>query len=151
VSQQKNVNAYKNHQQVELDGREIDKRALLNCASKLKIALDDGGKDMKLYQEAIRHNQHLWTLFQVALTEPSNPLSQDLKLTLLRLSGYIDRVSFRAITEFLPDMINSLIDINRTIAVGLAKKPQQGQAQTQNPVAQGAPYAGAPVSVSTSA
>lgn len=122
---QQNVNAYAAHQQVQMDGREIDKRALLNCASRLQDALNNAGKDKNMYQDAIRHNQHLWTMFQVALTDPASPMPNDLKLTLLRLSGYVDRVSFRAITEFLPEKIESLININRIIAAGLAKKPQQ--------------------------
>lgn len=121
---QKNVGAYAVHQQVQMDGREIDKMALLNCAGRLKDALDNGGKDMEMYRAAIRHNQHLWTLFQVALVDPTNPLNQNLKLTLLRLSGYVDRVSFRAISEFMPEKLESLININRIIAAGLAKKPQ---------------------------
>jgi hypothetical protein len=49
-------------------------------------------------------------------------LPQVLKVTLLNLSRYIDRVSFRAITEFAPQLLTSLIDINRMIATGLAKK-----------------------------
>ena len=120
-----NLNAYGNSQpQAPLDGREIDKRALLNCASRLKEAMDDGGKNMQMYREAIRHNQHLWTLFQVSLTDPSNPLRRELKLNLLRLSGYVDKVSFRAIGSFMPDRLESLININRIIAAGLAKVPQ---------------------------
>lgn len=150
MSQDK-VDAYTSHQQVQMDGREIDKRALLNCASRLKIALDDGGKDMKLYQEAIRHNQHLWTIFQVALTDPSNGLPDDLKLTLLRLSGYVDRVSFRIITEFMPQMLESLIDINRKLAAGLAKKPEQQQGTMPVQGAAQMPVAGTPAAVMTSA
>ena len=130
------VNAYAAHQNVQIDGREVDKRALLNCAARLKIALDDGGKDMKMYQEAIRHNQHLWTLFQVALVDPSNPLKQETKIGLLRLSGYIDRVSFRAVTEYLPEALESLITINRTVAAGLAKQIQAAQSQAAAPQAQ---------------
>lgn len=136
------VNAYKAHQQIQIDGREIDKRALLNCANRLKEALDDGGKNMGLYQDAIRHNQHLWTLFQIALVDPENPITNDLRMALLRLSGYVDRVSFRAITEFLPEKIESLININRVIAVGLAKKPA-GQAEA--PVQMVAPQTDTPV------
>lgn len=126
MTQNHTTNAYAAHQHnAQIDGREVDKRALLNCASRLQDALNDGGKNMKIYRDAIRHNQHLWTLFQVALTDPSNPLRMDVKRNLLSLSGYIDRVSFRIISEFTPHLIKSLIDINRIIAEGLAKKPQQ--------------------------
>ena len=145
------VNAYATHQQVQLDGREIDKNALLNCASRLKMAKDDGGKDMKMYQEAIRHNQHLLTIFQVALTDPSNELPNSLKVTLLRLSGYVDRVSFRAISEFMPQLIDSLIDINRIIATGLAKKQAQAASAASMPKADPMQIAGTPAAIMTSA
>ena len=126
-----NVNAYAAHQQVQMDGREIDKRALLTCANRLQEALDDGGKNFRMYQDAVRYNQQLWTLFQVAVSDPTNPLNPNLKTGILNLSGYVDRVSFRCITEFLPDRLKSLISINRTVAAGLAKKPQQPAAQPQ--------------------
>ncbi len=106
----------------EIDGRETDRRALMSCAARLNVALMDEGKDMQAYNDAIRHNQRLWTLFQVALCDPENLLPRDLKVTLLNLSRYVDRVSFRAITAFAPQLLNSLIDINRTIAAGLAAK-----------------------------
>jgi flagellar biosynthesis activator protein FlaF len=151
MSQQK-VNAYSNQQQqTEMDGREIDKRALLNCAARLKSALDDGGKDMKLYQAALRHNQHLWTIFQVALTDPSNALPRDLKMTLLRLSSYVDRVSFRAISEFMPQILNSLIDIDRALAAGLAKQQQTGSAAPVQNVVPAPTLPGTSSSIITSA
>ncbi|HEU0117439.1 MAG TPA: flagellar biosynthesis regulator FlaF [Alphaproteobacteria bacterium] len=136
ANNQDKVGAYASNQQqeAELDGRETDKRALLNCAIRLKLALDDAGKDMATYVEAIRHNQRLWTIFQVALCDPENPLPRDLKVTLLNLSRYVDKVSFRAISSFAPNLLNSLIDINRIIANGLGKKT--GQAAVQQPPAQ---------------
>ncbi len=116
--------AYATHQRQDEDGRETDKRALLRCAGQLQEALNDGGKDMKAYADALRSNQRLWTIFQVSLCDPENTLPRDLKVTLLNLSRYVDRTSFRAISEFMPQLLNSLIDINRTIAAGLKPVPQ---------------------------
>lgn len=123
MTTQDKVGAYSTQQRQATTGREIDKRALLNCASRLKDALDDDGKDIKLYADAIRHNQRLWTIFQVALCDPENKLPRDLKAILLSLSRYVDRVSFQAIGGFMPDILASLIDINRNIAAGLGKNP----------------------------
>lgn len=132
TNNQDKVGAYSANQQVaEQDGREIDKRALLNCASRLKAALDDGGNDMVAYTTAIRLNQRLWTVFQVALCDPENLLPRDLKITLLNLSRYVDKVSFRAITAFDAQLLNSMIDINRTIAAGLNKQPETQKPQQQ--------------------
>jgi flagellar protein FlaF len=115
--------AYTAHQRGTENSRDIDARALLSCASRLQVALDSGAQDIHAYADAVRHNQRLWTIFQVALCDPDNPLPKDLKMTLLNLSRYIDRTSFRVIGEFSPQLVKSLIDINRAIAAGLSRKP----------------------------
>ncbi len=113
--------AYQTHQKAAETARETEARALLNCASKLEAARADGAS-REDFGNAIRHNQKLWTIFQVSLCEPDNQLPPDLKILLLNLSRYVDKVSFRAINEENPDLLRSLININRTIAAGLAKK-----------------------------
>jgi flagellar protein FlaF len=147
VSTKDMLNSYNSHQQVQVSDREIDAQALLKCAGYLKIAVDEGAGDFKSYGDAIRINQRLWTLFQVALCDPDNHLPRDLKTLLLNLSRYVDKVSFRAVANYAPDLLNSLIHINRTVAVGLAKKqPVSGQGLTQAPV-----MPDQPMSVMTSA
>ena len=103
--------AYKTHQSKQLTDREIEARALLSCASQLDAA--SKGQRPHVYDEAIRRNQRLWTIFQVALCDPDNPLPRELKIILLNLSHYVDKVSFRALAEFKPELLESLIDINR--------------------------------------
>jgi len=126
------VNAYANNQKTQLSEREIDAQALLRCASFLKAAIDEGATNYKGYGDAIRLNQRLWTLFQVALCDPDNALPRDLKILLLNLSRYIDQVSFRAVEKYAPHLLQSLIDINRTIAAGLSKKPAVSAAALQS-------------------
>jgi flagellar protein FlaF len=127
------VDAYSTHQRGQEDNRDTDARALLSCASRLKAVLDAGGADKDAYVQALRHNQRLWTIFQVSLCDPDNPLPRDLKITLLNLSRYVDRVSLRAIGSYAPQLLHSLIDINRMIAAGLSIKQKAG-AQTAPPV-----------------
>src|ERR1700729_1505196 len=90
--------AYKTHQRKNLSDRAIEARALLSCASQLDNA-SKTQSDRKFYDEAIRRNQKLWTIFQVALCDPGNPLPTELKNILLNLSCYVDRVSFRALAD----------------------------------------------------
>ena len=89
-----NVNTYNKNQKVQEaaptgNSRDTDSRALLACARRLDdakqlMAGDEKSKEnYRLYGEAISHNQRLWTIFQVALSDPENPLPQDLKITLL--------------------------------------------------------------------
>ena len=128
------LNAYgQNHKATVVptgNSRDTDSRALAACSHRLDAArklMEQDGKsreNLKTYGDAIRHNQRLWTIFQVALCDPQNPLPQDLKITLLNLSRYIDKASFRAIGKYAPDIVASLIDINRLIAAGLSKKTE---------------------------
>lgn len=130
-----NVNVYNRNQNVTAvptgNSRETDSRALLLYASKLEgiksiMEQDPRSKEnLKLYGDTIRQNQRLWTIFQVAIVDPENPLPGDLKITLLNLSRYVDKTSFCAVGRYRPDLIDSLISINRTIAVGLSKTPPE--------------------------
>ena len=159
ATQQQRLGAYNQHQRTQESDRDMDKRALLTSASRLKTALDDGGKDMAAYRAALQLNQQLWTIFQVAVTDPASPLPRDLKITLLNLSRYVDRVSFRAVSEFMPDLLISLIEIDRTIANGLTSQPAAATpAAAYEPVPAAAPAgygapppAGMPTSIMTSA
>jgi flagellar protein FlaF len=117
--------------------RETEARALLSCAGRLAAA-QNPENGVESYLDAVRHNQQLWTIFQVALCEPENLLPRELKITLLNLSRFVDKVSLRAQAEYNPTLLTSLIDINRQIAAGLS-------VGSEAPVltAQAAPQAGA--------
>jgi flagellar protein FlaF len=132
-----NANIYAQNHKVQAEAapsgnsRDTDARALISCARRLDDAktlienTDKSKENMRLYNEAIRHNQRLWTIFQVALSDPENPLPENLKLILLNLSRYVDKTSFRAVGGYMPELIDSLININRIIAKGLSK-PVEG-------------------------
>jgi len=128
------VNIYGKNQKIQApptggNSRETDAHALLACASGLNEVRDllkgdhKSKKKLKIYGEAIRKNQRLWTIFQVALMDPDNSLPVPLKNTLLNLSQYVDKTSFKAIGNYAPELIDSLININRIIAAGLSKQP----------------------------
>lgn len=126
---------YNRNQKVHLgssdNSRDTDARALIICARRLEDAKGDlsanpQSKDaLKAYGDAIRFNQRLWTIFQVALSDPQNPLPQGLKVTLFNLSRYVDKTSLRAVGKYAPREIDSLVNINRIIAAGLAKQADQ--------------------------
>ena len=122
--------AYDTHQRTDESVRETEARALLSCASRLDAARqDDCTKEF--FTDALHHNQQLWTLFQACLCDPENPLPKDLKMLLLNISAYVDKVTFRALGTRDKDLLRSLININRTIASGLRKNPEtQATAQT---------------------
>lgn len=124
--------AYTSAQRSEETVRETEAHALLNCASRLELARREGASREE-FGEAVRHNQQLWTVFQTCLCEADNPLPRELKTILLNLSLFVDKVSFRACAESNPRLLDSLININRVIAAGLAKKPEKEAASTTYP------------------
>lgn len=120
----KQHSTYNANQRSEESVRETEARALLSCANKLEQARNPNCSNEE-FVNAVRHNQQLWTLFQAFLCDPENPLPDDLKITLLNISRYVDKASFKAIGEGNKEILAGLIHINRTIAAGLAKKPER--------------------------
>lgn len=126
---------YNRNQKVHLgssdNSRDTDAQALAICARKLEeakneLAANPQSKDaLKAYGDAIRFNQRLWTIFQVALSDPENPLPEGLKVTLFNLSRYVDKTSLRAVGKYAPREVDSLVNINRIIAAGLSKQVEQ--------------------------
>ena len=137
-----NVNAYNKNLNAQPlpDGnsRDTDARALLTCAYRLEEArgllqTDPKSRDyLRQMAEAVRQNQRLWTIFQVAVADPQSPLPQNLRSTLFNLSRYVDKTSFRCIGKFNPELMESLINVNRILAAGLSK-PVSETAQTMSP------------------
>ncbi|MDX9690210.1 MAG: flagellar biosynthesis regulatory protein FlaF [Proteobacteria bacterium] len=123
-------NAYQTHQRSDETFRETEAHALLSCASKLELARQEGSS-REAFSEALQHNQRLWTVFQVCLCDPENELPKDIKVLLLNLSNYVDKVTFRALAEGNRTLLRSLININRTLAAGLSKNPAQDQTKSK--------------------
>lgn len=129
--------AYGNYKNTQHEGetlREAEARALLSCASRLQRACDSA-HDREAYGEAVQLNQQLWTIFQASLIEAENPLPADLRTLLLNLARYIDKVSFRALSEApAPHLLRSMIQINRNIAAGLSVRQPSEAAVAQSPI-----------------
>ncbi len=138
---------YSAHQRNDETVRETEAHALLSCASRLELACKpECSKDD--FVAHVQHNQQLWTLFQVTLCEPDNPLPRDLKALLLNISRYVDKASFAAIGDGNKDILKGLISINRNIAAGLSVKPKSETATAGTAMPPNSPP---PSSVSTTA
>ncbi len=152
------LNAYNQVQKVvqaeaNANSRQIDAHALLVCACRLNDAKelmqngDPTSRDnLKVWSEAIRKNQRVWTFFQVAVMDAENPLPESIKAIIFNLSRYIDKQSFSAMGRYLPQIADSLININRTIASGLSKTPPADAVPAAPP-----PSRDIPISLTTSA
>lgn len=113
--------AYESIEKATLSGRDLE-ASVLNRASALladvKQRWGEPGLDQRL-DNALRHNQRVWTLFQSELMDESNPLPVEIKRNLMSLSNFIDRRTVDIMVNPAPGKLDILISINQNIAAGL--------------------------------
>ncbi len=116
--------AYESGSKVTDSSRELEAGALYKAARKLEACQQAWSSPDRpaMLEEALRYNQRLWTLFQGELGADANPLPNELKVNLLRISAFIDRRTFEVLSEPSPERLQPLIDIDRNIASGLAQR-----------------------------
>ena len=117
----KALNAYKSVEKTTVSGRETEARVLTEAALKLRACQKQWDTDSRgdLLDEALTYNQRIWTIFQAELGKEDNPLPDNIKLDLLRLSSFIDKRIFEVMAYPAPEKLNIIIKINENIAAGL--------------------------------
>jgi len=124
---QNNISAYNNMQKDHISGRELEAAVLSRAGLMLKSVKDNWGatdRDKKLL-EAIKFNQKVWSFFQAELSDPENPLPQNLREDILNLSVFIDKRLFETLAFPEPEKLAIVIDINFNIAAGLRTNPPE--------------------------
>ena len=121
------LEAYEAAGKAASSNRELEAAALFKAARRLETVRQewDSPDRTERLQDALRYNQRLWTFFQAELSVPDHEMLTEVRVNLLRLSGFVDRRTFEilAAKEPVPDQLQVLIDINRNIAAGLSDKP----------------------------
>lgn len=117
----KALNAYKSVEKTTVSGRETEARVLTEAATKLRSCQKnwDSANRKELLDEALTYNQRIWTIFQAELGKQDNPLPDNIKLDLLRLSAFIDKRIFEVMAYPEQEKLNIIIKINENIAAGL--------------------------------
>ena len=117
-------NAVKSYQSVDretMSGRETEARVLTQAALKLvdcQKHWGDPNGDEKL-DKALKYNQRIWSIFQVEVSKPDNPLPSSIKRNILLLSRFIDRRIFDTMAFPEKHKLDIIIKINQNIAAGL--------------------------------
>ena len=114
-------NAYQKNQIQQGNPRENEARALTEAARRLHEGLTKN--EARVIYDGLQFNLRLWTIFQTDLATDENPLPLDLKKTVLELCRYIDKSTFKYYATRDKSIIESFIEINRTIASGMMEKP----------------------------
>ncbi len=107
----------------EVAAAEIDAMVLRQTADNLQKAQQM--PDADYFEETLLYNQLIWTVIQSEMTA-ENPLSEEIKANLVSLSIFVDKQTAKAIGTRDPKLLNTLIDINRNISLGLERQvPEQ--------------------------
>lgn len=117
-------NAVKSYQSVDketMSGRETEARVLTQGALKLVDCQNnwDASNHQQRLDDALKYNQRIWSIFQVEMSKPDNPLPDQIKQNILQLSRFIDQRIFDTMAFPEKEKLNIIIKINQNIAAGL--------------------------------
>ncbi|MEO5375226.1 MAG: flagellar biosynthesis regulator FlaF [Alphaproteobacteria bacterium] len=136
------VGAYQNIQRQSLNPREVEAMALTKAALLLEEAKKDPG-NYEIFAQALRFNHLLWTIIQADIVDAENTLPPEIKANVMSLSLFVDKQTAKALTEGTPELLTTLININRNVAEGLRVTPS-APAETAAPAPAPALAAAAP-------
>ena len=126
------MNALKNYESVEketISGRATEARVLTKGAQLLRQCQRTWEEpDLRgRLDRALTYNQKIWSIFQVELASPDNPLPASLRISILQLGRYIDRKILEAYGRPQPQKLEMIIKINQNLAAGLRGSPSDDQ------------------------
>jgi flagellar protein FlaF len=119
--------AYKEMHKESLWGRELEASVLTRIALMLKGCQDNWGApgNEERLGDALRFHQKVWSIFQVELANPENPLPKEIRENILNLSLFMDKRVFEVMANPSPEKLTIIININLNLATGLNSKPEE--------------------------
>lgn len=126
------IGAYESVEKATLEGRGLEAHVLSLSAAMLadlRDHWDAPDRDARL-DEVLRHNQKVWSFFQAEVSQPENPLPDEIKRNILLLSIFIDKRIFDIMAYPEPGKLDILIEINRNLAEGLRQNANFEQRQS---------------------
>jgi len=124
------LQAYDKVSRATMNGRDVEAAVLTKAAMKLKQCQTDWNRPDRdaALNAALKFNQRIWSIFQAEIDRKENPLPEELKIDLLRLSLFVDKRIFEMMAYPSPEKLTILININNNIAAGLRTQPGVEQA-----------------------
>jgi len=99
--------------------RELEARALLTAARKLKDIRANWDVSRANLMPALLFNRKLWQIFVTAALEDDCPHAKDVRENIANIGAFVFSRTFETEIEPAPDKLDALIDINLNIAAGL--------------------------------
>ena len=127
MSQQGAIDTYASMHKETMSARELEASVLTKAGLMLKKVQEnwDAPDRNEAMMEAIKFNQKVWSFFQAELSDPENPLPQNIREDILNLSIFIDKRLFEIIAYPDPQKLNIVVDINFNLAAGLRTKQEE--------------------------
>lgn len=119
------ASAYAKVARVALPPREAEAAVLLKAAGRLQALGAEVGSGPAL-NEALVFNQKVWTVLASAASDPANPLPDEIRIGIGRLSVYVFRTIVDTMIDPTREKIESLVSLNNHIAAGLQGDPGMG-------------------------
>ncbi|PKQ02137.1 MAG: flagellar protein FlaF [Alphaproteobacteria bacterium HGW-Alphaproteobacteria-12] len=104
------------------DPREFEATILTRAAGQLQRIRDNWANETaRALRDALIYNRRIWTVFAASAAENEHPLPREIKQNIANLAVFIfKRTSeIESQHEPAPQMLDTLITINREIAAGL--------------------------------
>jgi flagellar protein FlaF len=103
--------------------RELEARALLTAARRLKDLQENWNPRDKNLFPALLFNRKLWQIFVTAALEDDCPHPKDVRENIANIGVFVFSRTFETELDPSPEKLNALIDINLNIAAGLGSTP----------------------------
>jgi flagellar protein FlaF len=99
--------------------RELEASLLLKAAARLQAVVDSWDQNRSDLDGALLFNRKLWTVFLGSAMNDDNPLPAAIRQNVANLGMYIMSQTIAATSDPKVEIINSLVSINRELALGL--------------------------------
>jgi flagellar protein FlaF len=110
-------------------GRQIEISILEMAAGKLRSCLGETGEVAwsRDLDEAVRFNQKIWDVFTADWSNPQCPLDKSLRESLISLSVFVKKRSFKVISQPSRQGLTSLVQLNDNLVQGLRHSSSAGE------------------------
>jgi flagellar protein FlaF len=103
--------------------RELEADLLLRAAARLQAIRDSWDSKRVELDDALLYNRKLWSIFVTSVTHPSNPLPANVRENVANLGVFVFNHTLTTLIDPKPEMLGSLISVNRQLAAGLRMQP----------------------------
>ena len=115
----------------ETDAAVLEYAAQILLAAQTLFDADKFEKEEDFFM-ALNYNQRVWTVLQAFAAE-ENSLPDQIRANLISLSIFVDKQTYKALSENDPRKLDVLININRQIAAGFRSIPPAEEKSAPTP------------------